>query len=88
MEIRRFQGPAREVISLAFHPDGTRLALGTYERNIGLYDPATGEKILALPGHTAGVVGLSFSPDGRRLASGSIDWTARIWDAPRPDEDP
>jgi WD40 repeat protein len=76
------------VISLAFHPDGTRLALGTYERMIGLFDPATGEKILTLPGHTAGVVGLAFSPDGRRLASGSIDWTARIWEATNPGENP
>jgi WD40 repeat protein len=72
------------VISLAFHPDGDRVAVGDTGRTITLWDPVSGELILTLRGHTNGVNGLEFSRDGTRLASVSWDRTARIWDASPP----
>jgi WD40 repeat protein len=48
---------------------------------IHLWDTASGEEALALPGHTASVVGLAFSPDGQRLAAADIDGVMRWWDA-------
>jgi WD40 repeat protein len=85
-EVRHIQSSAQGVLGLAFHPDGSRLAVAGYEPIIKLFSPRTGEEILTLPAHTAGVLALSFSPDGSRLASGSIDWTARIWDGTKPNE--
>jgi WD40 repeat protein/serine/threonine protein kinase len=86
-EERHIQTTVQGALSLAFHPDGSRLAVGGYE-NIQILNPDTGEEILRLSGHKAGVVGLCFSPDGSRLASGSIDWTARIWDASGANDNP
>ena len=45
-----------------------------------LWDAATGEELVRLPGHTSYVYSLAFSPDGQTLASGSGDATVRLWD--------
>ena len=78
------RGHTQMVQALACSRDGRRLATGSLDFTIKLWDTTTGEEILTLRGHTAGVLGVAFSPDGRRLASGSIDWTAKIWDTSLP----
>ena len=72
----------KKVESLAFSPDGARLATGgTWpEQTIRLWDVETGERIADFPGHKSNVASLAFSPDGRLLASGSFDSTILLWD--------
>jgi WD40 repeat protein/tetratricopeptide (TPR) repeat protein len=74
-------GHSIDVVCLAFSPDGRRLATGSYDRTVKLWDVQTGQEVFTLIGHTSGVVSLAFSPDGRRLVSGGIDSTARVWNA-------
>ncbi len=63
---------------LAVLPDG-RLASGSRDKTIRLWDPMTGAETARLEGHTSWINALAVLPDGR-LASGSKDKTIRLWD--------
>ena len=72
-------------LSVAFSPDGQRLASGGNELRRGqtntatVWDVSTGKELFELKGHGDVVLGVAFSPDGNRLASGSRDNTVKIW---------
>jgi WD40 repeat protein/serine/threonine protein kinase len=67
--------------SVAFSPDGTRLAGagGWSFPTVYLWDAVNGTQTL-LDGHTDGVHCVAFHPDGKRLVSGAADRTVRQWD--------
>jgi hypothetical protein len=69
------------VRSVAFSPDGARLASGSVDDTMKVWDARTGQELLSLQGHTVWVTSVAFSPDGARLASGSEDHTVKVWDA-------
>jgi hypothetical protein len=76
------KGHAGWVTSVAFSPDGQRLASGgSNDETVRIWDRATGKELLALKGHVGFALGVTFSPDGQRLVSGSADRTVRIWDS-------
>ena len=70
-------------ISVAFSPDGTRLASGFQDGTVRLWEVATQTEVGTLEGHTDRVTSVAFSPDGRLLASagGGGDRTVILWDA-------
>ncbi|MCH7799304.1 MAG: protein kinase [Planctomycetes bacterium] len=87
--VATLRGHTAYVLSVAFSPDGARLATGSGDNTVKLWDAATGEEIMTLRGHTAGVTSVAFSPDGARLATGSDDNTVKLWDGtPRSDGAP
>ncbi|KAK3366322.1 HET-R [Lasiosphaeria ovina] len=74
------EGHSDWVRSVAFSPDGQRLASGSYDGTVMIWDPASGQCLQTLEGHRDSVSSVAFSPDGQRLASGSNDETVKIWD--------
>ncbi len=65
------------VQAVAFSPDGRLLATG--DSKARLWNPATGEHIRTLTGHTGWIRAVAFSPGGQLLATGGHDGTARLW---------
>jgi WD40 repeat protein len=66
-------------------PDG-RLVCGCSDGTIHLLDLASGACSAVLEGHRGGVWALAVLDDGR-LASGSDDYTIRLWDPCRPQDE-
>jgi WD40 repeat protein len=67
------------VHSIAWSPDGRCLASCSGDTTIRLWDPASGNCIHTLSGHSTAVYSIAWSPDGRCLASCSGDTTFRLW---------
>jgi WD40 repeat protein len=66
----------------ALSPDGERVVIGNFDEDVArVYDVATGEEILVLPGHRDSVNAVSWSPDGRWIATASRDPFVRVWNA-------
>jgi len=68
-------------MTIAFSPDGRRIASAGMGGTITVWDVATGLAALELHGHKSVIHDLDFSPDGHLLASASRDGTVQIWDA-------
>ena len=65
---------------VAFHHDSQRLAVGTHDGPIAIYDVRTSAKWKILEGHTGNVTCLGFDSRGNLLASYSaVDQTLRLW---------
>ncbi len=69
------------VWSVAYQPDGSRLATGGDDGVVRIWDCATGEQLHTLTGHTGVVRSVAYQPDGTRLATGGDDGVVRIWDS-------
>ncbi len=69
------------VQGVGWSPDGRRLATGSRDRTVRIWDTDGGDELVVLRGHDDWVWGVGWSLDGRRLATGSRDRTVRIWDA-------
>jgi WD40 repeat protein len=92
---RQFSGSVKGHIELvrtvAFSPDGTRLAGASKDINprhlgeVKVWDAVTGAELLVLKGHASGVRSVAFSRDGARLATAGGKFgrpgEVKLWDA-------
>jgi WD40 repeat protein len=75
--LRGHSGPIRAV---AFSPDSQRIATGSEDHTVKIWEAATGNPLLTLSRHSRAVNGIAFSPDGQRLVTAGDDET-KVWDA-------
>ena len=59
----------------------SRLATGSEDGTVQVWDGMSGRKISTYRGHSGSVSAISWSPDGKWLASAGIDCTVQIWSA-------
>ena len=84
--IRKLEGHAFRVWSLAFSPDGTRLVSGggnwddNVQGEIRVWDTATWKVIHEIQAHNDLVFAVGVSPDNKLIASGGRDQTLRTWE--------
>jgi WD40 repeat protein len=77
------------ISSLAFSPDGNRLAAFTRDKTVKMWVAGTARETYPLKGHTEVVLGVAFSPDGRRIAAfGGFHKMVKQRDARPLDADP
>jgi WD40 repeat protein/tRNA A-37 threonylcarbamoyl transferase component Bud32 len=78
------KGHKSDVISVAFSPDGKRLASASVDGTVKVWDVQTRQEALTFKGHTGVVTSVAFNPAGNRLASASTDGTegtVKVWDS-------
>jgi WD40 repeat protein len=74
------RGHAGEVASVAFSPDGSRLASCGESDQVKVWDARTGQPVLGLTAPARGYSVMAFSPDGHRLLAIGRDGTVYSWD--------
>ena len=67
------------VSSVAWSPNGKRLATGSKDHTAKVWDTATGQELIILTGHVLPLNSVAWSPDGKRLATASMDGTIQIY---------
>ncbi|KAF9237048.1 quinon protein alcohol dehydrogenase-like superfamily [Melanogaster broomeanus] len=66
---------------IAFSPDNQRIASGSSDGSVRLWDALSGKEVLnIMQGHQGAVYGLVFSNDGSMLVSASKDKSIVVWD--------
>ncbi|MCX6379587.1 MAG: pre-peptidase C-terminal domain-containing protein [Armatimonadetes bacterium] len=78
--LKTLTGHADVIYGIAFRRDGQRIAAGSYDRLVSIWNPSGGTPKM-LKDHTDAVYGVAYSPDGTRIASVAGDRTLKIWDA-------
>lgn len=78
-EVASMKGHTEPVRTVAFSPDGSRIASGSTDKTIRIWDIQTGKQMQRLDGHKHSVRSVAFSSDGPWIVSGSDDKTIRVW---------
>jgi superkiller protein 8 len=73
-------GMLESVRAVRFSPGSKLLAAGGDAQIISLYDPASGEQVANLQGHSGWIFSLDWNHTGAYLLSGAGDGKVKVWD--------
>jgi eukaryotic-like serine/threonine-protein kinase len=76
-----YHGHSSNVLVVGWSPDGRRIASGSDDMTVQVWDATSGGNAFTYHGHTNSVYAVAWSHDGARIVSGGNDNTARVWDA-------
>jgi WD40 repeat protein len=79
--LRTLTGHTSGACRPAFSPDGKRLASGSGNFILRVWDVATGKEELTLKEHTHWLWAVAYDPGGKRLVSADAGGTIKVWDA-------
>ncbi len=74
-------GHEQTVSSLAWSPDGSRLASGSLDHSVRLWKPGQADASLIIEKHRLGVQTVTWEPAGTQIASGGRDASVQIYNA-------
>lgn len=74
-------GHRSAISAVSVSSNGNKVASGSLDGFIKLWDADSGREIKTLEGHQGSVQGLAFSPDGKQIASIGRDRTLRLWNS-------
>ncbi len=76
-----YRGHSAGVNAVVWSPDGKRIASGSQDQTVQVWDAPDGSHVYIYRGHSSFVNAVAWSSDGQRIASGSNDKTVQVWDA-------
>jgi WD40 repeat protein len=80
-EVRPRLPHADQLFSVAFHPDGRRVAASDFGGHVIVWDTASGKQLFRRAVLDRDGASLGWSPDGRRLATAARGNAVLVWDA-------
>jgi WD40 repeat protein len=76
-----YTGHTDDVNAVAWSPDGTRIASGSEDQTVQVWDATTGGNVLYSHHPFDEVHNVAWSPDGTRIASAGSYWEVWVWNA-------
>src|SRR5216683_1165985 len=76
-----YRGHSLGVNAVAWSPDSKRIASGSDDGTVQVWDATDGRHVFTYRGHSDRVQAVAWSPDGTRIASASYDNTVQVWNA-------
>lgn len=81
-QIYIYHGHSKGIGAVAWSPpDGQRIASGSGDNTVQVWDATSGNNKIVYTGHSQAVQSVAWSPDGQRIASGGNDKTVQVWNA-------
>jgi WD40 repeat protein len=86
--VRKYYGHNDGVATVAWSPDGKRIAsaggnikTGYGDSSVRIWDVSNGKTVLTYTGHHKMVNSVAWAPEGSHIASASWDMTVQVWKA-------